>query len=165
MTQPLLLIVDIDGTVIEGPEGKFANKAEDVRVYPAAVKALQLHKDLGGRILAVSNQGGIALGYTTPEQVADKMREVQKQCGGSIDNIRVCPHYFEDDDDTYLPCFCRKPSPGLAIDGIAYLMNLYKEEYKPAYTMFVGDRAEDQACAQRLEVKFMWAHEWRDLHE
>jgi hypothetical protein len=63
-----VLFLDLDGTVREGPDdplGKFVNGPEDVRVFPEAVEQMRRWKDNGGRVLGVTNQGGIALGYVT----------------------------------------------------------------------------------------------------
>jgi D-glycero-D-manno-heptose 1,7-bisphosphate phosphatase len=90
-----LLILDIDGTVREGKQdalGRFVNGPEDVRVFPAAVARMREWKTKGGRMIGVSNQGGVALGYVTRERVTAAMEETNRQCGYIMDHILFCPH-------------------------------------------------------------------------
>lgn len=73
-----VLYLDIDGTVREGKDdalGRFVNGPEDVRVFPAAVQGMRAWANKGGRIVGVSNQGGIALGIVTLDRVAAAMAE------------------------------------------------------------------------------------------
>ncbi len=70
-----LLVVDLDGTVRHGRDelGRFVNTPEDIIIFPEALELLRRWKQGGGRIIAVSNQGGIALGHMTMSQCAATM--------------------------------------------------------------------------------------------
>lgn len=160
-----LLFLDIDGTVREGkddPLGRFVNGPEDVRVFPQAVARMRAWKQGGGRIIGVSNQGGIALGLVSMEQVTAAMVETHRQCDGLFDKLAWCQHHPDAEHPEFARCWCRKPRPGLAIESALALASQHDGEIYPPYmALFVGDRDEDAACAEALNVDFQWANEWR----
>ncbi len=160
-----VLYLDIDGTVREGkddPLGKFVNGPEDVRVFPAAVEMMRRWKKGGGRIVGVSNQGGIALGIVTLHKVAAAMIETQKQADGLFDKISFCQHHPQAEHPEWAQCWCRKPSPGLIIEAAAALAERFPGEIYPPYMgLMVGDRPEDVECAELAGLDFTWAADWR----
>lgn len=159
-----VLYLDLDGTVREGkddPLGKFVNGPEDVRVFPEAVTMMRRWKAGGGRIIAVSNQGGVALGIVPYEQVHAAMMETHRQAGGLFDKIAWCVHHPNAEHPEMARCWCRKPSPGLLIESALDLARHYGEFYPPWLGLFVGDRAEDQECARLSGLDFEWAADWR----
>lgn len=161
-----VLYLDIDGTVREGkddPLGRFVNGPDDVRVFPEAVERMRAWKAGGGRIIGVSNQGGIALGLVSFNMVAAAMLVTQQQCEGLFDRIAFCQHHPNAEHVEYARCWCRKPRPGLAIETVLALAEQHPSEIYPPYmALFVGDRDEDRQCAEALNVDFQWAKEWRD---
>jgi D-glycero-D-manno-heptose 1,7-bisphosphate phosphatase len=161
-----LLCLDLDGTVRQGKDdalGRFVNGPEDVFVFPEAVTMMRRWKSGGGRIIAVSNQGGIALGIVTTEQVVAALAETHKQCDGLFDKLCICSHHPSAADLAQASCWCRKPLPGLIIDAVSDLAQYYGEFYPPYMAMMVGDRPEDQECARLVNIEFQWAHEWRAM--
>jgi len=160
-----LLVLDLDGTVRKGKDelGRFVNGPEDVEVFPEAIKLMAEWKSRGGRIIAVSNQGGIALGIVTMQRVAQAMMETQAQCGGFFDKIVWCQHHPQAKDPEFARCWCRKPSPGLLIEGGLSLARQFDEYYPPHLGLFVGDREEDAQCAAIAAFDFMWAKDWRAM--
>ncbi len=160
-----LLCLDMDGTVREGkddPLGKFVNGPEDVRVFPAAVAMMRRWKEGGGRIVAVSNQGGVALGILSMEQVAAAMLETQRQTGGLFDKISFCVHHPSAKNPEMARCWCRKPSAGAVVEAVHGLHELHRDEFYPPYMgLFVGDRPEDEQCAGSAGFDFEWASDWR----
>lgn len=158
-----LLIVDLDGTVRKGLDeiGRFVNGPEDVEVFPEAVVLMKAWKLQGGRIIAASNQGGIAMGHTTFERVMAGMMKTHQLCGGVFDKIQICRHHPQAIDPEYARCWCRKPSPGIFIEAAVDLARAHNEMYPPHLGLFVGDRPEDEQCAQLSGFSFMWAKDWR----
>lgn len=158
-----VLYADIDGTVRKGKDdlGRFVNGPEDVEVFPEAVEMMHRWKASGGRIIGVSNQGGIALGIVSYEKVAAAMRETHKQAGLLFDKIVFCSHHPDASDPEMARCWCRKPSPGLLIEAALDISQRYGEYYPPHLGLMTGDRPEDQECATIAGLDFMWAAEWR----
>lgn len=155
-----VLFLDIDGTVRHGPDqlgGRFVNTPGDVTVFPEAVEMMHRWKAAGGRIIAVSNQGGIAIGHVTIAQVVAAMLETNRQTGGLFDDMRICPHH-----PTKASCWCRKPVPGLVLEGLRELCTLHPDERYPVdLALLVGDRPEDEECARRAGIRFLDAAAWR----
>jgi D-glycero-D-manno-heptose 1,7-bisphosphate phosphatase len=158
-----VLYLDLDGTVRKGKDelGRFVNGPEDVEVFPEAVEMMRRWKAGGGRIICVSNQGGIALGIVTFAKVAAAMRETHVQSGELADKICFCPHHPDADSPEMARCWCRKPSPGLVIEGALEVSRHFGEYYPPYMGLMVGDRPEDQECARLAGLDFQWAADWR----
>jgi len=159
-----VLYLDLDGTVRKGKDelGRFVNGPEDVEVFPEAVAKMRAWKQAGGRIAAVSNQGGIALGIVSMERVAAAMAETHRQCGELFDLITWCRHYPGAKDPEMARCWCRKPSAGAVAEAANGLSDRFPGEYYPPHLgLFVGDRPEDEACARSAGLDFEWAAAWR----
>lgn len=155
-----LLVLDLDGTVRFGKDelGRFVHGPEDVVVFPEAVERMRAWQ---GRIVGVSNQGGIALGFVTAQTVGEAMAETQRQCEGLFSKIVWCPHYPTAAAPEQARCWCRKPSPGLLIVAAMELAREHDEIYPPHLGLMVGDRPEDEQCAALVGFDFMWAEDWR----
>lgn len=159
-----VLYLDMDGTVRKGRDelGRFVNGPADVEVFPEAVERMRRWKQGGGRIAAVSNQGGVALGLVSFGKVAAAMAETQRQCGGLFDLITFCVHHPDAQDPENARCWCRKPSAGAVVEAAHGLCDRFHGEYYPPYMgLFVGDRPEDQECARSAGLDFEWAAHWR----
>jgi D-glycero-D-manno-heptose 1,7-bisphosphate phosphatase len=153
-----ILYCDIDGTIRWGKDelGRFVNTAADVRVFDEVPELLAAYKKLGWRIVGVSNQGGIGLGYMPVADCVDAMKETQRQCGMLFDKLIYCPH------KPSLGCPCRKPQAGMVYNARYALFELYHESYPFEIALFTGDRGEDEACADTAGIRFMHAEDWRD---
>jgi len=154
--RPLIrvLFLDLDGTVRRSKDASgFINKPEDVEVYPEAKE--QIGKALWNDwyVCYVSNQGGIAAGFTTHADFTEGVNETNRQLGlvsGAI-KLVYCPHAVNAN------CICRKPRPGMVAD-------ILMDQVLPvdvSQCLFVGDRPEDEGCAQACGIPFMWAKDWR----
>jgi D-glycero-D-manno-heptose 1,7-bisphosphate phosphatase len=160
-----VLYLDLDGTVRQGKDdalGRFVNGPEDVRVFPEAIEMMRRWKAGGGRIVAVSNQGGIALGIVSFQKVSAGMLETQRQAHGLFDRMLFCVHHPDADEPEMARCWCRKPSAGAVVEAAHGLGELYEDEFYPPYMgLFVGDRPEDEQCARSAGLDFEWAADWR----
>ena len=160
-----VLYLDMDGTVRQGKDdalGRFVNGPEDVLVFGRAVLRMRAWRESGGRIAGVSNQGGIALGLVTAEQVGRAMLETQRQVDGLFDLITWCKHHPSAKDPEMARCWCRKPSAGAVAEAANGLADRFPGEYYPSHLgLFVGDRPEDEECARSAGLDFMWAADWR----
>lgn len=159
-----LLILDIDGTVRQSkddPLGRFVNGPDDVIVFPEVPLLMQEWKKRRGRIIGISNQGGIATGHVSESDSRAAMMRTFLLCGSLFDQITCCPHHPDATDPQMRQCWCRKPRPGLVIETAYELSRLYNEVYPIEVALFVGDREEDRECARILGIKFKWASSWR----
>lgn len=153
-----LLWLDLDSTVRKGYDelGRFVNGPEDVEVFPEAVTMMRQEKSNGGRIVGVTNQGGIALGHVDEVDVDKAIIETNRQAEFLFDLIMMCMHHPSVD-----PCWCRKPQIGMLTKAELLLYRRYGEQYPHDEMLFVGDRPEDEECARNAGIAFQWAHEWR----
>lgn len=99
------VFLDRDGTLIED-RGHLGDPAQVV-FFPETVSAL---RRLDGRfeLFIVTNQNGIAKGFTTPEQVRRVNEHVVarlREEGVEIREVYTCPHQRTDG------CACIKPNP------------------------------------------------------
>lgn len=159
-----VLYVDLDGTVRHGKDelGRFVSGPDDVAIFPEAVEMMRRWKAAGGRIIGVSNQGGIALGYMTIEDNLATMVRTQELSGGLFDKIAWCSHHPDAQHPEMARCWCRKPAPGLLIEASLSLAERCQSEIYPPYmALMVGDRSEDQECAHIASIDFEWAVDWR----
>lgn len=160
-----LLIIDVDGTVREGfddPLGRFVHGPQDVVVFPRARELMRRWKTAGGRIIGVSNQGGVATGELTLHACQEAMLETQRQASGLFDLILMCLHHPDAPTLELQRCYCRKPRPGLPIEGMVILKSKYRHErYPQSMALVVGDRDEDRGMAEALDIDFLDAAEWR----
>jgi len=152
-----VLYCDIDGTVRYGKDelGRFVNTKEDVVIFPGVPDLLQGYRDLGWRIVGISNQGGIGLGFMDEQTCVDAMNETIRQSNNTIDKIVYCPHKPD------AQCDCRKPAPGMIYNARQWLFANHGESYPMGMALFVGDRSEDRECAENAGIDFLEAVEWR----
>jgi D-glycero-D-manno-heptose 1,7-bisphosphate phosphatase len=117
MTKHPAVFLDKDGTLIE--DLPYNVNPSKIRLARGAEESLPLLHSLGYRLIVVSNQGGVALGLFPQEAleaVEERLRELLRRCGAPLAGFYWCPHHPEGIVPAYaLPCFCRKPKPGLLI--------------------------------------------------
>lgn len=159
-----VLFLDLDGTVRHGKDelGHFVNSPADVVIFPQALKLMRKAKAEGYRIVGISNQGGIALGYFTMEQCIATMTRTHLLCDQLFDKIAWCRHHPDAKEIEMAQCWCRKPRIGLIIETCLDMARHFNEYYPPAFGLFVGDRDEDRQCAENANLRFMWAKDWRE---
>lgn len=158
-----VLFLDLDQTVRfnTNDEKTFMNDASEVEIYPGVVDRLKEYKSKGWRIVAISNQGGIAKGLVSESQVSRNMAETQRLCANLFDRMAWCPHYPGIDDPEKSQCWCRKPRIGLIVTACVSMAADFDEYYRPYASLFVGDRDEDRKCAENAGIPFMLATDWR----
>jgi D-glycero-D-manno-heptose 1,7-bisphosphate phosphatase len=158
-----VLYLDLDGTVRHGKDelGRFVNGPEDVVVFPEALEMMRRWKQDGGRIIGVSNQGGVALGLVSYDKVAAAMGVTYARTERLFDKIAFCVHHPRAEHPEMARCWCRKPSPGLIIESALEVAQQHGEFYPPYMGLMVGDRPEDEECARLAGLDFQWASDWR----
>lgn len=160
LTSPTLkkqkaVFFDRDGTINSDEGHYYIYKPEDFVFNPGVIEGMQKLKAAGYLLFVITNQGGIAKGIYTHEDVekvhARMCEELSKQ-GVVIDKIYYCPHH-----ESVKTCVCRKPSP--------YMVNLAIEEFHidKNKSWFVGDSSKDIKCAEAAGVKPVKIHKNQDI--
>jgi histidinol-phosphate phosphatase family protein len=102
------VFVDKDGTLIE--DVPYNVDPALLRFTPGAIEGLRLLNSQGWRLIVVTNQPGIALGYFDEEALAHLQQALTRMSadeGIALEGFEACPHAPDDG------CTCRKPQPGL----------------------------------------------------
>jgi len=116
--------------------------AAEVRIVPGAAEALQRLKRRGLALIVVTNQPDVARGTQTAEAVRAIGERLRREL--PLDEILVCAH---DDGDG---CDCRKPKPGLILEGAArFGVDL-------AHSFLIGDRWRDIEAGQAAGCRTVW---------
>lgn len=133
------VFLDRDGVlnepVVIGGRPHPPTSARDVIVRSDTVEACEQLHAAGLLLVVVTNQPDIARGSQTLEEVEAIHNELRRRL--PLDDVRICPH---DDKDE---CRCRKPAPGLLVDGAAaWNIDL-------GQSVMVGDRWRDVEAGKR----------------
>ncbi len=139
--QPALFL-DRDGVINEN-RANYVRSWADVELYPQALRALALVRDLPYKIIVVTNQSAVGRGIISLAQAeainAEIVTAVAQQ-GGRIDAAYLCPHAPDDN------CDCRKPRPGL-------LLRAAREHgIDIGRSLMIGDALTDLAAGQAAGV-------------
>lgn len=138
------VFLDRDG-VLNQEMGDYVRRFEDFHVLDN-FEALKTLQDRGYLLLVATNQGGLAKGWYTEDELAkmhNHLKEVYKEHGVEITDFFYCPHHPNFTGD----CDCRKPKPGLLLQGIK------KYDIDPALSYFIGDRERDVEAGTSAGVK------------
>ncbi len=127
------VFLDRDGVlnepVVRGGRPYPPTTVEELRIVPGALPALQRLKQAGFTLIVVTNQPDVGRGTQTWEGV-NAINEILRSTL-PVDDILIC---FHDEKDN---CNCRKPRPGLILDGAA------KHGIHLAASYLIGDRWRD----------------------
>ena len=140
------MVTDPEFGLVDSP----AN-SEQFRLLPGVGAAIAALNRLGGLVVVVSNQPGIAKGKLTPELLAAMDRKMVAEvgaAGGTVDAIIYCLHHPEASLAPYrMACSCRKPKAGL-------LTHAAREwGIDLARSFMVGDGVTDIAAGQAAGAK------------
>lgn len=136
------IFVDRDGTIIE--HVPYLHEPEKVKLIPGALEALKDAQDKGYRIIMVTNQPGIGMGYFTVEDFHNVNLEIFKKAskvGVLFDKIYFSP--FSKADKTN----CRKPNTGM-VDRAKAELNIIIED-----SFCIGDMTGDVQLAKNAGCK------------
>lgn len=138
------VFLDRDG-VLNHEMGDYIRRVEDFEVLDNfdALKTLQ---DKGYLLIVATNQGGLAKGWYTETELGkmhQKLRDDYSAHGVKFTDMFYCPHH----PDYTGVCDCRKPKPGLLLQGIE------KYNIDPAKSYFIGDRERDVEAGTAAGVK------------
>lgn len=138
------VFLDRDGVLNQSFGNRPPNNKEELIVFPGVPQAVANLNQAGFLVFVVTNQGGVGLGYMTPQDLAgihEKLAEEVAQAGGHFTEIMACMHKPRSG------CSCRKPKPGMLLTlGKKYDVDL-------AQSFMVGDRDMDLAAGKAAGTK------------
>ncbi|HEY8930350.1 MAG TPA: HAD family hydrolase [Mucilaginibacter sp.] len=138
------VFLDRDG-VLNQEMGDYVRRIEDFHILDN-FEALKTLQNKGYLLLVATNQGGLAKGWYTEDELAkmhNSLRETYHAHGVELTDFFYCPHHPDFTGD----CNCRKPKPGLLLQGIE------KYNLDPSRSYFIGDRERDVIAGTAAGVK------------
>ena len=131
------VFIDRDGTI--NVLIHYLHEVEKFELIEGAMEALRAFEKAGYRLVIVTNQPGIGLGYFSKEDFFQCNKALLKACtaaGVGIDKIYFCPHSKADN------CTCRKPAIGMIERAIREMDIDLKKSY------VIGDMTSDIMLAK-----------------
>lgn len=155
------LCLDFDGTIRYAKRGKFIQKPEDIALFEDVEPILWQHREKGFVILGITNQGGVAFGLKSLQQVQEEVAATLALFERDpFHDVQVSVLHAEGRKAPFnLRSLLRKPETGMlaASEARMFERGILIDW---AHSIFVGDRPEDQACAQNAGIAFQWAYEF-----
>jgi D-glycero-D-manno-heptose 1,7-bisphosphate phosphatase len=154
------LVLDLDGTVrFNGREPfGFVNAPEDVDLFAGVEEVLWSWRERGYLICGASNQGGVAYGILSPEDV-QRINDatIDRFVSNPFHAIVNCYHHPGGNVEPWCHrSLSRKPGYGMLVELEAkarswgYVLDWLR-------SIVVGDRDEDLGMAAAAGVPFVWA--------
>lgn len=147
------IILDRDGVI--NRERGYTWRIEDFELTEGVIPFLQAARDKGYIFVVVTNQGGIAKGEYSREDVErvhEYMRELLRSGGIELAEIYYCPHYYKLER-----CLCRKPGTLMIEKAIA------RFRIDVAHSFFIGDHERDQEAGNAAGIPFIKIEPNEDL--
>lgn len=138
------IFLDRDG-VLNKEIGDYVCRIEDFELLDN-FEALKTLQDKGYMLIVATNQGGLAKGWYTEDELSKMHNHLVSSydaAGVKISDIFYCPHHPNFTGE----CDCRKPKPGLLLHGI----EKYNLDASKSY--FIGDRERDIEAGTAAGVK------------
>ena len=140
-----MIFLDRDGVVNVNPIYlDYVKKPSEFHFLPGTRRAVKMLTDAGFDITVVSNQGGVAKGLFTKEdlnRIDNKMMRGVRASGGVIRKSYYCIHHPD------AGCECRKPKTGLIKKAVGKKRIDHKNSY------FVGDTERDVIAGNTFGLK------------
>ena len=135
------IFLDRDGVI--NKEVNYLHKIEDFEFIDGVFDACKYFKNLGYKIIVISNQSGISRGYYTKSdfQIITNWMVAQFNNNGiNILDVFHCPHLPNSN------CKCRKPKPGMLFTAQKkYNINMNK-------SWMIGDKEIDIIAANNASI-------------
>lgn len=137
-----VVFLDRDGTIIE--DKNFLKTPDEIEFFPGSVQAIRILRNLGYKIVVLSNQSGIGRGILTEKmvkEVNDSLIRRLEEKDAPVDALYFCPHQRDDN------CGCRKPKTGM-IQKAAQELKLNLKN-----TVVIGDKLTDVKLGKNIRAK------------
>jgi D-glycero-D-manno-heptose 1,7-bisphosphate phosphatase len=142
------VFLDRDG-VINVDRG-YTYRIEDFEFIDGVFEACKLFAASGYRLIVVTNQSGIGRGLYSEQDfltLTEWMKGQFRSQGIALDAVYFCPHHPEQGQGRYKQfCECRKPQPGMLLQGIAEF------GLEPDRCVMFGDKVSDLEAARAAGI-------------
>lgn len=135
------VFLDRDGTI--NKDYGYVFEIEKFEFISGAIEGLKILRDLGYKLIVITNQSGIARGYYTEEDainIFEYMKNELLKENIIIEKVYYCPHIGDN-------CNCRKPKLELFYKAQKEFDIDFQESYA------IGDKIRDLAICEKENVK------------
>ncbi len=139
------VFLDRDGTLNSDEGHYYVYRPEDFVLNEGVVEGLKLLQEKGFLLIVVTNQGGVAKGIYTKEEVQkvhQKMCKLLEQEGVDLTDIYCCPHH-----ETVAECKCRKPKVGMLEKAI------WEYDLDASKCWLIGDSERDVMAGENAGIR------------
>lgn len=157
-----VVFMDLDLTIRKSKTGKFISSVQDIEIIEEVKNAAQILKNEGYEFFGITNQGGVAHGFKTIEDVKRENSQTNRLCDFLFSQIHYSP--FEKEGNTFpydTQSTLRKPHYGM-ISVIEYNLMAQGDFIDWKNSFLVGDSDEDKGCADGVGVRFFKPEEFVD---
>lgn len=156
------LCLDLDGTVRFSKSGQFVSKPEDIVLYPDVEQRLWKYRNDGFLIVGLTNQGGVAYGFRSEADIVHELDATRRLFRS--DPFHLIEYCMMHERGTVEPwchrSLSRKPDIGMLALAERDARVRYGVVIDWDASLLVGDRPEDQACAEKAAIAFSWANDF-----
>jgi len=142
MQEDKAIFLDKDGTLI--PDVPYNINPALISIEKNSIEGLKALQKAGFRLIVISNQPGIGLGYFNQDSlmiVEQTIKALLSERGVHLEAFFYCPHIDSDN------CSCRKPKPGMLLKAAEELnINL-------AASWMIGDILNDMEAGRKAGCK------------
>lgn len=153
MTRPIAFL-DRDGVLNEQEPGHYVTNWSKFRWIPGIKESIRRLNELGFLVIVVTNQGGIAYGHCTEQDVEFihfRMNCELAELRARIDGFFYCPHHPNGTIPKYsVSCTCRKPRPGLIKQAIG---RFGPSSIDFSHSFMVGDNETDIQAGRAAGIR------------
>ncbi|TFG45807.1 MAG: HAD family hydrolase, partial [Candidatus Brocadiia bacterium] len=139
------LFFDRDNTLIEDPG--YINDPDQVKLLDGVPQALIELRNMGYKLVIVSNQSGVARGIVTEKvlsEIHDRLKQFLAEKGALVDRIYYCPYHIDGVIEKYRKdSDMRKPNPGMLLTAADEMGLDLKESW------MLGNSLTDVEAGQR----------------
>lgn len=143
------IFLDRDGTMVHPRH--YPSRPEHLILFDGIEHGLRTLQSAGFRLVAITNQSGIARGLFTEEDLDAMHASLRRNLaalGVFLDAIYYCPHHPQGTvPDLAIACDCRKPSPGMLQRAAAEL------DLDLSRSWFLGDILDDVEAGNRAGTR------------
>lgn len=144
MTLQTCLFLDRDGVINHDP-GDYTKNLSEFTILPTVMEALRVARDAGFVVVLITNQGGLAKGLYTHQNVDEIHAFLRSECdknGTPLLDIFYSPHHPSTGRS-----LSRKPGSLMVERACA------KHQLDPAKSWMVGDKQRDLDAAAPVGVR------------
>ena len=138
------IFLDRDG-VINFERGEYNWKLNDFIINKGIFESLKIFHDNDYLLFIISNQGGIAKGIYTKDDVFNLHQYLNKKLALNnitLNEIYFCPHHPNIEN-----CICRKP------DSLLFEKTIAKYNIDVNQSYMFGDKERDVLAAEKVGIK------------